>query len=116
MVIMFGLGFVVSVVTGGVPTWQNHGPGAGLGLVYRTADPKLYFWLTTVYGVVGFSALIAAFFRITAISITHIRLLFFLAFLCLLAQLIYIQTMAHQKAESEEFIDAELRQLGMPVE
>ena len=115
LAIMFGLGFLVSVVTGGVPTWQNHGPDAGPGLVRRAADPGIYFWLTAFYGAIALVALVITFFRFPGITITHIRLLFLLAFLLLLAQLIYMNTLVRQKAEPEEPFDAELG-LGMPVE
>jgi hypothetical protein len=115
LAILFGLGLAVALVSGGVPTWQNHGPDVGPGLLRRAVDPGAYYSLTALYGAFALIASVITFFRFPGITITHIRLLFLLAFLLLISQLIYALTKARQNAELEEPVDAELG-LGMPVD
>ena len=86
--LMFGAGVAVSLLFGGVPTWQNHGNEAGPGIVWRADDPKMYLWLTIGYAVIASTSLFISLFRLPAVSITHIRLLILAVFLLLFWQLI----------------------------
>ncbi len=89
---IFGAAVVVAVVFGGVPTWQNHGPGAGPGFVRRATEPVLYYSVTLGYAGIAAVSSLLAFFRFPWVTITHVRLLFLAVFLLLLAQLLYFLT------------------------
>jgi hypothetical protein len=89
LAVMFGLGVLVALVFGGVPTWQKHGPDAGPGFVRRANDPGMYYSLTLVYAGTAAASSFFAFFRFPWVTITHIRLLFLTGFLLLLAPLLY---------------------------
>jgi hypothetical protein len=84
---MFGV--AVAIAIRGVPTWQNHGPDAGAGIVWHAAKPGMYYELTLIYACIAVVSLFLAFFRFPWVTITHIRLLFAAAFVALFAMLLY---------------------------
>ncbi len=87
--VMFTAGVLVAICFGAVPTWQNHGPDAGAGLVRRSADPWKYDVLTLAYACTATLSWFFTFFRFPKVTLTHIRLLFLGAFLALFIPLIY---------------------------
>lgn len=91
---MFGAGVVVALFFGGVPTWQNHGPDAGPGFVRRATDPALYYWMTGFYMAAASVCAFFAWFRFPWVTITHVRFLFLLVFLLMLASMIYFNMAA----------------------
>lgn len=89
LAVMFGAGVAFALVSGGVPTWQNHGAEAGPGMVWRSDAPGMYGTLTMVYAAVAALASFFACYRFPWVTITHIRLLFLSTFFLGVALLLY---------------------------
>jgi hypothetical protein len=95
LAVIFWAGAVVAIVSGGAPTWQNHGPDAGPGFVQRSTNPELYYWMSGFYVAAASISTFFAVFRFPWVTIAHIRLLFLLVFLLMLGSMIYF-TIASQ--------------------
>lgn len=109
---MFCGAVLIAFASGGVPTWQNHGPNAGPGLLRRVDDPAGYFTLSILYVAIAIISACLAFFRLPWATITHIRLLILVVFLCLIGQLIYLKTMAKNHQPKKEVAWQQIERLG----
>lgn len=88
LAVMFGLGVVVAIGYGAVPTWQNHGSEAGPGLVHRSENPELFYGLTAMYGLTAAASLFLTFYRFPWITLRYVRLALLVMFLLLFIRLL----------------------------
>jgi len=89
---MFGVAALTAIIFGAVPTWQNHGPEAGPGLVARSKEPGIYYGLTAIYCVTALASVFLAFYRFPWVNQGHIRFVFLAVFLLLVLQLLWFVT------------------------
>ena len=80
---IFGIGVLVSVVTGEAPTFSKHGPDPGPENFRRAETPSLYYFMTGSYALIAVGASVLAFYRFPRITLWHIRWAFAVAFLLL---------------------------------